>query len=174
MCPTCSVFFFQTRSWRQEKGREQRPRLLCSDLPRKHKPLSTRSITLRLTTWDPVICRPIAICDPWKNMHLCPLETSLPLVCLKNAPVSYTSLMVWYDSWILRVWCLKVVSIALTWSIRHVSQLKRINMPSRGNKDMASTNCKAKQGTGLVLSLENRRKKCAHWKLVLMHFLYES
>ena len=124
MCLMYSSSFFQTWSWNHSQTCKQPGRLSCSISPKKHKTLSSIPRPPRGTSLGHHICRSSSFCSVGEYLSVCPLETSLPLVCLKSAPISYESYMVWYYIMNLEsLWCLKVVSIA-TWSIRRNSQSK--------------------------------------------------
>ena len=124
MCLMYSSSFFQTWSCHHCHTRKQPGRLPCSSSPKKHKTLSSIPRAPRGTCLGHHLCRSSSFCSVGEYLSVCPLETSLPLVCLKSAPISYES-CIWSGIilWILRVWCLKVVSIA-TWSIRQHPQRK--------------------------------------------------
>ena len=88
----------------------------------------------------------LAVSALWENIYLCVLWKHLCLWCVLRVRQSLTSL-IWSGIilWILRVWCLKVVSIA-TWSIRQHPQRimgKETEIACRWieSSDQQSNNC---------------------------------
>ena len=96
MCLMYSSSFFQTWSCHHSHTRKQPGRLPCSISPKKHKTLSSIPRAPRGTSLGHHLCRSSSFCSVGEYLSVCPLETSLPLVCLKSAPISYESYMVWY------------------------------------------------------------------------------
>ena len=96
MCLMYSSSFFQTWSCHHSQTCKQPGRLSCSISPKKHKTLSSIPRPPRGTSLGHHKCRSSSFCSVGEYLSVCPLETSLPLVCLKSAPISYESYMVWY------------------------------------------------------------------------------